>query len=239
MTAEKVPQLLDDAIYREYLEFIKTRQYDRILDSLLVSAKWVEDHPYTGAPEDVSAGTVLHIMVDSIKVMVGEVGSVGRTDLLLLDQTDELREQARKWQRWLHALESLAMAIGVDLGPFPQAVREEYISPTDRGWKHGTTRRMLRMWKDARPFMHDWLYFSKSQGESRDRGEAHTVGLREIMKFAYGLEVNWSDEARIKYHELWNADAATAPWNKAEREAAAELERLLALEYANENDEPV
>lgn len=230
MTAENVPQLLDDEVFDEYLYFIRTGQHDRVLDSLLRAARWVDEHPYDGRPRDVSAGTALHIMVDSIKAMVGEVGTVGRTDQLPLGPSDETREQSRQWQRWLHALETLAVTIGVDLGPFPQTVREEYINPTDKGWKHGTTRRMLRMWKDARPFMEDWLYFSKSQVQTISEYEARKVGLMEIMKFAYGLEVNWSKEARSKFEDLWCVELATSEWNRVDREREEEMERLLALD---------
>lgn len=237
MTAENVPQLLDDEVFNEYLEFIRAGQYDLVLDSLVAAAKWVDEHPYEDDPQDVSAGTILHIMVDSIKLMVGEVGTVGRGDQLPLDWGDDLREQRRQWQRWLHALETLAVAIGVDLGPFPQAIREEYVNPTDKGWKHGTTRRMLRMWKDSRPFMRDWLFFTKSQPQSSAQWEAHRVGLMEIMKFAYGLEVNWSKETRTKFQELWHEELATAEWNRADREREEEFERLMALDDARQNGE--
>lgn len=217
MTKETVPQMLDDSVYRQYLEFIATGQYDRILDSLNAAAAFLEANPSEEDPADVSVGTIINIMVDSVKVMVGEVGTLGRTSQQLLRDPDERADIARTWQKWLHSLEILSLVIGEDLGPFPQGVREEYIAASATRRSHGTTERMLRLWKDSRPFMYKWLYFAKSQRQSRDEGEAHLLWLTEIMLFAHGLRENWNAAGRAPYDERLRWELDNAPWNEALR----------------------
>jgi hypothetical protein len=218
MTTSALPQMLDDSVYRRYLQFIEDEQYDRILDSLVAAADFIRTNPYEGDHGDVSVGTILHIMVDSIKVMSGEVGTLGRIDQRLTSDPDERSDIGRRWQKWLHSLETLSLAIGEDLDPFPQTVRDEYILISSAGRSKGTAERMLRLWRASRPFMYKWLYFAKSQGQSRTAGEAHLVGLKEIFVFCYGLKENWNPSARALYDEMISHESDHAPWNEALRQ---------------------
>jgi hypothetical protein len=212
---EKYPQLLGAEVFTKYQGAVATKQHDLLPDILIEAAESLRANPPSGEPSDYSAGNIICIMVDTVRVINGELGTLGRSGLVEPLNPEERREQSLIWQSRLHALESLALTIGVDLGGFPQAIRDEFIHVGERS-APTVEERMLRLWKGSTPFMLEWLRWSTTHTKrSSEREEDwHTQGLESILVYCHGLRENWSPAARQTFSAYWNWHLQQSEWGR-------------------------
>lgn len=216
MTEHSVPQLLDEAVHNSYLNAVATRQYDLLPQILVEAANSIQAPADLTQAGEYSAGHVLCVMVDTIRVMNGEIGTVGRQPQRYHSDKEGRYEQALMWQRWIHALESLSILTGESLGSYPQALREEFVNLSGSGISHGETKRMLRLWKESTPFMLKWLRWSRTHivNESEREEDCHLRGLDDIITFSQGLRVNWNERGKKSYDELSDWAADQSDWGR-------------------------
>lgn len=216
MTDHSVLQLLDEAVHNTYLNAVATRQYDLLPQILVEAANSIQAPADLALTSEYSAGHVLCVMVDTIRVMNGEIGTVGRQAQRYHSDRESRYEQAMEWQRWIHALESLSVLTGESLGSYPQALREEFVNLSGSGISHGETKRMLRLWKESTPFMLKWLRWSRTHiANSSEREEdLHLRGLNDIITFSQGLRMNWNERGKKAYDEMSDWAADQSDWGR-------------------------
>jgi hypothetical protein len=216
MTADSIPQLLDDAVHNCYLSAVATRQYDLLPEILVEAANRIQTPPDPATSGEYSAGNALCLMVDTIRVMNGEIGTVGREPQRYHSDKEGRYEQAVVWQRWIHALESLSLVTGASLGTYPQALREEFVNLSGPGISLGETERMVRLWKESTAFMLKWLRWSRTHNfqEAEREEDWHLKGLHAIISFSQGLRKNWNERGKSSYGELSDWAADQSDWGR-------------------------
>lgn len=216
MPAESLPQTLDDAVHDRYLSAVATGQYDLLPEILVEGAKTVHSPDDPSDNGDYSAGHALCLMVDTIRVMNGEIGTVGRGKQVYQSDSMGRHEQAVLWLPWIHALETLSLATGESLGAYPQALREEYVNLKGPGVSTIETKRMIRLWKESTPFMLKWLRWSRTH-ETREafrEEDLHLTGLGDIISYTESLPKNWTARGKALHDELSDWAMDQSDWGR-------------------------
>lgn len=214
MSADTLPQILDDDVYDRYLRATASREYDLLPDILVGGARTLQ------LPEDpadagkYSAGHAISLMVDTIRVMNGEIGTVGREEPIY--RRSSPHEQATMWLPWIQALEMLSLTTGESLRSYLQALREEYINFTGPGVSTSEIKRMLRLWKESTPFMLKWLRFSRTheKRESLREEDWHLTGLDAIVSYTESLPKNWSARGKAFYDDMSDWASEQSEWGR-------------------------
>ncbi|MDQ0000127.1 MULTISPECIES: hypothetical protein [Pseudarthrobacter] len=216
MHAESLPQTLDDAVHDKYLSAVATRQYDLLPDILVEGSRTVHRPDDPSDNGDYSAGHALCLMVDTIRVFNGELGTVGRGQQVYQSDSMGRHEQAVLWLPWIHALETLSLATGESLGAYSQALREEYVNINGPGVSTTETKRMLRLWKESTPFMLKWLRWSRTH-EIREvfrEEDLHLRGLNDIISYTESLSKNWTARGKALQDELSDWAMDQSDWGR-------------------------
>lgn len=205
MTDDDNPAMLDDLIYQKFQRAAKSKNYERMLDVLTEAAASLSARPYTGEMSKIDVGTVLIIMVDSVKVLTGEEGNIARDLPYFNPYRDGGLGEAVKWQKWLHSLEVLALATGEDLGELPHVMREEYLG-IEGFVRSDPTARLIRLWRASRPFVFRWQRLSRLSRDTNDPNDLdsydqHAAALLGIMEYLFGRSGNWPPAARDLHAE--------------------------------------
>lgn len=147
-------------------------------------------------------------MVDTIRVMNGEIGIIGSGEPIY--KSSAPHEQATMWLPWIQALEMLSLTTGESLKSYLQVLREEYINFTEPAVLTSEIKRMLRLWKESTPFMLTWLRFSQTHEKQESFREEnwHLSGLDAIVSYTESLPKNWSARGKAFYNDMsyWASD---------------------------------
>jgi hypothetical protein len=206
MTDEAIPQVLDDAVYRKYMKRVKSGKYNRILDSLLAAEASVRANPFAGEPHEGSVGTIIHILVDAVRVLNGEIGTFGTSERVTYEFGEEFPGawQRTMWQEWASALEFFDVSFGIGLGDYVECLRAEMVEPVDPDTELSVTARMLRLWGASKPFRSQYYRWSMTLPitDYSSSFDAEEAGVRLIMAHCFGLPENWSAETWALEREL-------------------------------------
>lgn len=196
------PQLLDSRIYSSFEKAAAQKLFGRMLEIMTEASEALERASFSGDPGTVSAGTVINVLTDSVRILSGDVGTLPRKFSRDFFDDEEAWASRAKWLRRIYSLEHLATAIGVELGQIPTALREEFADMTGETCSLTDTDRLFRLWHASRPFLVEWPF----HGLLRPLGpyelshpEDHRESLEDLMAYAFGLEENWTSEAKARF----------------------------------------
>ncbi|MBG6185196.1 hypothetical protein IWX65_003175 [Arthrobacter sp. CAN_A214] len=197
------PQMLDVEIYNAFVKAAKKNDQKKMLALLNAASASLKRNPYTGDYAGISVGTILTIMTDSVRILTGDIESIARTFSWPFMDAQRSWRIAEEWQGWVHSLEHLAIVAGVELGPLPAALHEEFAEVDGKHRAPNQTERLLKLWRASRPFMFLWLNHGLLNRDNDPNDlqsyDEHVASLAGIMSYAYGLRENWPAAANARW----------------------------------------